>query len=187
VEETTTPFWLSCDELFKGLTRDRGKACSLPWPFILMPLSLLGSCSTLPSNSSPPPADHHPDPIAVSTNAVDEEDISDEETVLTRGSNGPHPSKLLNQPIARDLTLKILFQSTEELSTREVAGLFLNLHHAAVSMKAAMPKVVYDNNKQLSEISVKTAPPALRNSLRLTKFGQITSIGSLIATGRSSN
>jgi hypothetical protein len=26
--------------------------------------------------------------------------ISDEETVLTRGSNGPRPSKLLNQQIA---------------------------------------------------------------------------------------
>jgi hypothetical protein len=47
-----------------------------------------------------------PDTIAVSNNAVDDEDITDEETVLTRGSNGPRPSKLLNQPIARDLTLK---------------------------------------------------------------------------------
>jgi hypothetical protein len=36
--------------------------------------------ATLPSNSSPPPADTTtPDPIAVSTNTVDEEDISDEE------------------------------------------------------------------------------------------------------------
>jgi hypothetical protein len=84
--------------------------------------------ATLPSNSSPPPTDTTtPDHIAVSNNAVDDEDISDEETVLTRGSNGPRPSKLVNQPIARDLTLKFLFQSTEELLTREVAGRFLNL------------------------------------------------------------
>jgi hypothetical protein len=105
--------------------------------------------ATLPSNSSPPPTDTTtPDPIAVSNNAVDDEDISDEETVLTRGSNGPRPSKLLNQPIARDLTLNFLIQSTEELSTREVAGRFLNLLHAVVSMKAVMPNVVYDKNKQ---------------------------------------
>jgi hypothetical protein len=44
----------------------------------------------LPSSSSPRPTDTTTsNPIAVSTNAVDEEDISDEETVLTRGSSGP--------------------------------------------------------------------------------------------------
>jgi hypothetical protein len=42
-----------------------------------------------------------------------------------------------------------LFQSTEELSTREVAGRFLNLLRAVVSMKAVMPNVVYYKNKQL--------------------------------------
>jgi hypothetical protein len=72
--------------------------------------------ATLPSNSSLPPADTTtPDPSKDPLMQLTKK-TSDEETVLTRGRHGPRPSKLLNQPIVRDLTLIFLFQSTEELS-----------------------------------------------------------------------
>jgi hypothetical protein len=45
--------------------------------------------------------------------ALDEEDISHDETVTTRGSNGPLPNTPVTQKIVRKLTVKFLIQSTE--------------------------------------------------------------------------
>jgi hypothetical protein len=75
----------------------------------------------------------------------------DEETVTTRGSSGPRP----NTPVTQQtVTLKLLVQSTEALSSREVAGRFLTVLHAIVSIKAPVPNIVYDmNNHPLRNFS----------------------------------
>jgi hypothetical protein len=86
--------------------------------------------------------------------AVDEEDISDDETVITRVCNGPRPNTPVTQQIVRKLTLKFLIQSNEALPSREVAGRFLTDLHAIVSMKAPAPNIVYDmNNHPLRNFS----------------------------------
>jgi hypothetical protein len=45
--------------------------------------------------------------------ALDEEDISHDETVTTRGNNGPLPNTPVTQKIVPKLTVKFLIQSTE--------------------------------------------------------------------------
>jgi hypothetical protein len=85
---------------------------------------------------------------------VDEDGISDYETVTTRGSNGPRPNAPVTQQIVRKLTVKFLIQSTEALSSREVTRRFLTVLHAVVSIKAPVPDVVFDmNNHPLRNFS----------------------------------
>jgi hypothetical protein len=54
--------------------------------------------------------------------------------------------------------LKFLIQSTEALSSREVAGRLLKVLHAIVSIKAPIPNIVYDmNNHPLRNFSLDNA------------------------------
>jgi hypothetical protein len=85
----------------------------------------------------------------------------------TRGSSGPCPLAPVNQTIARELTMKILFQSTEGLSTREVAGRFFQ--------PSALPSVVYDKNKQPVRNFSQENASNFENFLLLTLVGQIRS------------
>jgi hypothetical protein len=55
-------------------------------------------------------------PTVQPTTTVEDADISDDETVTTRRSNGPRSANSRDQPVVRELTLKFLFQSSQELS-----------------------------------------------------------------------
>jgi hypothetical protein len=85
-------------------------------------------------------------PTVQPTTTVEDEDISDDETVTTRGSNGPRNAHSRDHPAARELTLKFLFQSSQELSPREVAGPCLQLIHAIAKIKTTLPNIVLDQH-----------------------------------------
>jgi hypothetical protein len=55
-------------------------------------------------------------------NATDDDGISDDATVTTRGSSGPRPAPVAKKPIVRDITFKFLLQSSQDLSNKEAVS-----------------------------------------------------------------
>jgi hypothetical protein len=71
---------------------------------------------------------------------MDDDDISDDATILYSGGGGPYRSTPAPaEPIAREYTLKFLIQSSQELSIREAAGKILQLLYAIVQIEPTVP------------------------------------------------
>jgi hypothetical protein len=75
------------------------------------------------------------------TATVEDEDISDVTTVTTLVRNGPRPANSRFQ-----LTLMFLFQSSQELSPRNVAGPCLQLNDAIAKLKTTLPHIFLDQH-----------------------------------------
>ena len=142
----------------KEINKNKNKNSTIPSFFAVAPAS--DQVPRPPADTSPPsPSPALVPPVANESNPtnMEEDDISDDATVVTSGTGRSRPATPIGQPLVREITLKFLMQSTSNLATPIVASQFLHLLHAITNVDAPNTNQILDQySKPLTDFGIDT-------------------------------
>jgi len=142
----------------KEINKNKNKNSTIPSFFAVAPAN--DQVVSPPADTtSPSPSPALVPPVANESNPTDmeEDDISDDATVVTSGTGRSRPATPIGQPLVREITLKFLMQSTSNLATPIVASQFLHLLHAITNVDAPNTNQILDQySKPLTDFGLDT-------------------------------
>jgi hypothetical protein len=144
--------------LDEEMNKNKNKNMTIPSFFAVAPAK--NQVVSPPADNTPPsPSPDLVPPIANESNPtnMEEDDISDDATVVTSGTGRSRPATPIGQPLVREITLKFLMQSTSNLATPIVASQFLHLLHAITNVDAPNTNQILDQySKPLTNFDLDT-------------------------------